>query len=133
MHSPRLSTVLEWNGIRTKFSFPSVVDSGADYCVFPASFGERLGIDVKNGKPAKMSGFGGGGQCFYHKVNVLVMIENKIWRFECFAGFSELMNDLGIGLLGRHGFFELFEEIIFDQRSKLFKLKLLSKKPPLAS
>ena len=124
MYSPRLPTTLEWNNTRTKFSFPSVVDSGADYCVFPANFGERLGLEVTKGRRAQMAGFGGGGECFYHKIGVLVLIENKIWRFECFAGFSERMNEMGIGLLGRHGFFELFDEIIFDQRNKLFKLKL---------
>lgn len=124
MYSPRLRTILEWNNTRTQFSFPSVVDSGADYCVFPAVFGERLGLDVKTGCLTKMSGFGGGGECFYHKVNVIVLVDNKILRFECFAGFSERMNEMGIGLLGRHGFFELFDEITFDQRNKLLKLNL---------
>ena len=71
-----------------------------------------------------MAGFGGGGECSYHKVNVMALIDNKILRFECFAGFSERMNEMGIGLLGRHGFFELFDEIVFDQRNKLFKLNL---------
>jgi len=128
MYSPRLPTILEWNKTRSKFTFPSLVDSGADYCVFPANFGERLGLDIQKGRLAQMSGFGGRGQCFYHRVNVLVVINGKVWRFECFAGFSEQMNDLGMGLLGRHGFFELFEEVIFDQRKKVFKLKLLGRR-----
>jgi hypothetical protein len=55
---------------------------------------------------------------------VLVLINDRVLRFGCFSGFSERMNDLGIGLLGGHGFFELFEEISFDQRNKLFRLKL---------
>ena len=133
MYSPRLLTTLEWNNSRSKFFFQSVVDSGADYCIFPSNFGARLGIDIQSGKPAQMSGFGGGGRCFYHQVNVLVTIDSQIWRFKCFAGFSEQMNDLGIGLLGRHGFFELFEEVIFDQRNKFFKLKLLPKIPAVSN
>ena len=124
MYSPRLPTILEWNNTRTKFSFPSVIDSGADYCVFPAIFGERLGLEVKKGRLTQMAGFGGGGECFYHKINVMALIDNKILRFECFAGFSERMNELGVGLLGRHGFFELFDEVSFDQRNRIFKLKL---------
>ena len=129
MYSPRLLTALEWNKVKSKFFFQSVVDSGADYCVFPASFGERVGINVKRGKPTPMSGFGGKGQCFYHQIKVLAVIDKQIWRFECFAGFSEQMDELGVGLLGRHGFFELFEKVIFDQQGKLFKLKLPAKKP----
>ncbi len=128
MYSPRLLTALEWKNVRNKFFFQSVVDSGADYCVFPASFGEKIGIDIKRGKPTPMSGFGGKGQCFYHRVKALVVISKQIWRFECFAGFSEQMNGLGIGLLGRHGFFELFSEVVFDQQNKIFKLRLSSKK-----
>src|SRR3990167_1225336 len=71
-----------------------------------------------------MAGFGGGGECFYNKINVMALIVDKVLRFECFAGFAERLNEMGIGLLGRHGFFELFDEIIFDQRNKLFRLKL---------
>ena len=71
-----------------------------------------------------MAGFGGGGECFYHKISVMALVVNQVLRFECFAGFAERLNEMGIGLLGRHGFFELFDEIIFDQRNKLFKLKL---------
>ena len=133
MYSPRLPTALEYKNVRSQFYFASVVDSGADYCVFPANFGERLGINIKSGNPTPMSGFGGKGHCFYHPVKVLVVIDKRIWRFKCFAGFSEQMDELGIGLLGRHGFFELFEEVIFDQRNKIFKLKLLPKNPATSS
>ena len=129
MYSPRLPTALEWGNARTPFSFPSVVDSGADYCVFSSEFGERLGIDVKSGQPSLASGFGGGGQWFYHKINALLVIDNLGIKFECFAGFSDQMNKLGIGLLGRHGFFELFEEVIFDQRNRIFKLKVPGERP----
>jgi len=129
MYSPRLPTALELGSCRTQFSFPSVVDSGADYCIFPLEFGERLGIDFKNLQSSPASGFGGGGHCFYHKINVLVVVENLGLKFECFAGFSDQMDKLGIGLLGRHGFFELFEEVIFDQRNRVFKLKVPGERP----
>lgn len=132
MYSPRLPTILESRNTRGKFSFPSVVDSGADYCVFPATFGEMLGIDVRSGESSQMAGFGGSGDCFYHSLNVVVVIEGLIYRFQCFAGFSYLMNELGIGLLGRHGFFELFEEVIFSQRERVFRLKVPGNKPSMS-
>ena len=49
MYSPRLPTILENDNVRTKFSFPSVVDSGADNCVFPATFGEMIGLNRETG------------------------------------------------------------------------------------
>lgn len=67
--------------------------------------------------------------CFYHKINVLVYIEGQIYRFACEAGFSDQMNNLGIGLLGRHGFFELFESVNFEQNNKVIKF-IVSGNPP---
>ena len=105
------------------------MDSGADNCVFPAAFGEALGLDITKGAPTQMSGFGGGGHCYYHNVKVYFHVDGQTWHFNCFAGFSDRMNDLGVGLLGRHGFFELFEEVTFDQKNKIFKLKVPGEKP----
>ena len=113
--------------------FPSVVDSGADYCTFPAVFGERLGINIQSGLRMATVGLGGGDDLYFHNLKVMVVIENQAWSFECFAGFSRSMDNLGLGLLGRHGFFELFEEVIFEQRSRVFKLKVSGDRPKLPS
>lgn len=129
MYSPRVSTALEFNNSRSNFMFPSVVDSGADYCTFPAVFGERLGINIQNGIKMATAGLGGGDDLYFHNIKVLVVIENQAWSFDCFAGFSRSMDNLGLGLLGRHGFFELFEEVIFEQKNRVFKLKVSGERP----
>lgn len=109
--------------------FPSVVDSGADYCTFPAVFGARLGINIQSGIKMATVGLGGGDDLYFHNIKVLVVIENQAWSFDCFAGFSRSMDNLGLGLLGRHGFFELFEEVIFEQKNRVFKLKVSGERP----
>ena len=101
MHSPRVMTVLEYNHMRGNFFFPSVVDSGADYCTFPAVFGERLGVNIQSGLRMPTAGLGGGDDLYFHTIDVVVVIEQQAWSFSCFAGFSRSMDSLGIGLLGR--------------------------------
>lgn len=58
-YSPIVSTVLENKGKRLDFSFDSIIDSGADYCVFPSQFGELIGLDVELGKRLPTHGVGG--------------------------------------------------------------------------
>ena len=52
-----------------------------------------------------------------------VIINDEPWKFECQAGFSTKMNAKGIGFLGRAGFFDLFQEVAFNQKVKMFRLK----------
>ena len=40
----------------------AIVDSGADDCIFPASFASRIGIDLKQGKRYTFTGAEGGSQ-----------------------------------------------------------------------
>ena len=124
-----VDTNLEINSQSLNFSFFSVIDSGADHCVFPATFGERLGLDIKTGLHMPAAGFGGGDDLYFHKVKIWVQIEGGAWHWECHAGFSEGMNKLGVGLLGRLGFFELFEEVSFDQNNRMTRLKVHGDKP----
>jgi hypothetical protein len=124
-----VKTVLESNSRRNEFYFLSVVDSGADHCIFPASFGKQLGLDIEKGQPMDGAGVGGGDTWFYHNVRIWVEIDQRAWGFDCLTGFSFKMDALGIGLLGRDGFFHLFEEVTFDQNNRLFKFKVPGEKP----
>jgi len=49
-YSPIVATVLESKTNRLDFSFDSIIDSGADYCVFPSQLGELIGLNVELGK-----------------------------------------------------------------------------------
>ena len=100
------------------------MDSGADFCVFPARFGELIGIDIKKGELKPSFGVGGMESLYFHHIKVGLIIKGDIWKFSCYAGFSTKMNVKGTGLLGRNGFFDLFEEVSLNQNKRMFKLKL---------
>ena len=46
---PALETRIEYQGAIFPLSFFSIIDSGADSCVFPSLVGKRIGIDIKTG------------------------------------------------------------------------------------
>ena len=125
IHSPILKTSLFHKNKKPLFYFDSIVDSGADFCVFPADAGRAIGLNIHEGKNVSTFGVGGKETLFFHKVRVEIIIKDEPWIFECQAGFSNKMNAKGIGFLGREGFFNLFQEVAFNQSVKMFRLKEL--------
>ena len=123
IYVPLLDTKLCYRNRQTIFSFSSIIDSGADFCVFPAKFGRLIDLAVEEGDAIVTSGIGGKETLYFHKIQVGVVIREQIWKFECEAGFSFKMNAKGIGFLGRKGFFDLFEEVAFNQQKRMVKLK----------
>jgi len=55
---------------------------------------------------------------------VHVRIQQRWVKFNCYAGFLDGLNQLGFGLLGHHGFFDLFEAVTLDSKRKLILLSL---------
>ncbi len=123
IHVPVLKTTLFYKNNKWLFDFDSIVDSGADFCVFPAKMGKAIGLDVYEGENIITNGIGGKETLYFHKVKVEVLIKDEPWTFECRAGFSAKLNTKGIGFLGRDGFFDLFQEVSFSQKVKMFRLK----------
>ena len=80
-------------------------------------------MDVLEGKNILTFGVGGKEMLYFHKVTVEVTVKDESWTFECQVGFSAKMNAKGIGFLGRDGFFDLFQEVAFNQKAKMFRLK----------
>ena len=108
-----------------QISFLSVIDSGADNCVFPAVFGRAVGLDIEAGKKLLAAGVAGGGVAYFHSVEVSFKIQDKQYSFDCYCGFMTSMDQMGIGLLGRHGFFNLFEKVSFNNKARLVELEAL--------
>jgi len=96
---PLVQTVLEYGGQRLPFFFHSVIDSGADYCVFPAQFGEKIGVPVREGKLQATKGVVGDAEAFFHFIKVFVGFDQKVYHFNCYAGFMYSLDKLGVGLL----------------------------------
>ncbi len=119
LYAPLVKTFLFQKNKRADFSFDSVVDSGADFCVFPVQFGKMIGLDIESGQQLPTFGVGGKDTIFFHEIKVGIAVREEIWSFECSAGFSRKMNT---GLLGRDGFFDLFKEVSFNQNAKMFRL-----------
>lgn len=121
MSRPQVHTFLEYQGRKLEFVFPSVIDSGADYCMFPAQFGERIGVPIREGKAQATAGIGD-DIGYFHTVKVFVVVGERRYFFDCYAGFMYSLDRIGIGLLGRHGFFELFESVMFKHDAKVIEL-----------
>jgi len=99
----------------------ALIDSGADYCIFHASFGQVIGLNIKSGKELTYFGIEGGGQTAYFH-DILVGVGG--WNFECYAGFSEYFDQKNFpyGILGQNGFFDKFR-IILDSSKCEIELK----------
>jgi hypothetical protein len=96
----------------------ATVDSGADNCVFPASIGLALGVDMPNPRSSLFSGSRDEPQVAYYEqidVTILPMESEQIstdqepLSFSLYAGFCDTLEHVGMGLLGHAGFFSRFE------------------------
>jgi hypothetical protein len=105
------------NSPRSK-RFDAIVDSGASSCLFHASIGRAIGLEVERGQSTQTLGVAGPVNLFLHDVMVYIPGGPIITK----AGFSD---DLPIaGLLGMYGFFEHFK-IIFDPTELRVELERL--------
>lgn len=95
--------VISYGNVQTH-RIEALVDSGADRCLFHASIGEALGIEVQKGIEVPFGGVIGGsiGRIYYHNVRLSVAGE----LIEITAGFSYELSFQA--LLGRNGFFDNF-------------------------
>lgn len=121
-YRPSVDTTLQFGNTQLPFFFESVIDSGADHCLFPSAYTSFLGINLEDAPSHQMSGVGSLGRAYFHKVRVIVKIKETLLHFDCYAGFSSLL--VSFGLLGRHGFFELFKEVTFDEKTKVVRLNM---------
>jgi hypothetical protein len=84
----------------------AMIDSGADYCVFPRSFMLSLGIDPLTSPMEMTAGVGTEGVPT-HFANISIDLQGLI-RFPVLAGFTAGLDPLALGLLGQVGFFDRF-------------------------
>ena len=112
----------------------ATVDSGADNCVFPASIGLALGVDLPNPRSSLFSGSRDEPQVAYYEqieVTILPMESQQIspqistdqepLSFPLYAGFCDTLEHVGMGLLGQAGFFSRFE-VRFHAARRYFEI-----------
>ena len=100
-------------------SIISLVDSGADACLFHSSIADRLGIDVRSVKPTEFDGIAEGisVQVYFHPVHL--QIQGFTEKVEISAGFTD--SNSVYGLLGQAGFFENYQ-VIFERYKGRFEI-----------
>ena len=108
----------------------ATVDSGADNCVFPASIGLALGVDMPNPRSSLFSGSRDEPQVAYYEqidVTILPMESEQIstdqepLSFSLYAGFCDTLEHVGMGLLGHAGFFSRFD-VRFHAAMRYFEI-----------
>lgn len=96
----------------------SLVDSGADVCLFHSDIGRMLGIELENAPELVFQGVSGIREVAYlHRVELVV---RGLSAITLDVGFTNSMA-AGTGLLGQRGFFEQFE-ITFDLSQNHFEV-----------
>ncbi len=108
---PLLAVVLEKNG--KSLTGLTIVDSGADNCLFPASFATALGIAIPNQNVYVFSGTAEAPQIAYFET-----VRATIWngnpadapaQFDLYAGFCDTLEHVGLGLMGQEGLFSRYQ------------------------
>lgn len=92
--------------------FKALLDSGSDRNLFPMDLGYMLKINFGKIKPVPIQGIGGITINAYPSP-VNIWFEGKQYKTD--ADFSP--EHKGTLLLGRQGFFNLFEKISFDEKT----------------
>ena len=106
------------------FGYLVLIDSGADYCIFHASIGEQLGINIKSSKPLTFFGTSGEPQkAYFHEVTFKIGGHSHT----CGVGFSYDMEKLAYGLLGQDGFFNKWMVKFEYQKENIDLREIVSK------
>ncbi|MGA3024737.1 MAG: hypothetical protein ABSF98_08225 [Bryobacteraceae bacterium] len=99
------------------------LDSGADQCVFPATFMGPLGLDLLKMKMQFTGGVGcQANPTYYETIHIkIVTPPSTSLSFTLYAGFTPGLDAHGMGLMGQLGFFENCQ-VAFDLANKQFHI-----------
>ncbi len=99
----------------------ALVDSGADWCLFPAKWLRRLGLRLKAGREGYLRGIkqtDGSIRCYYHRLTLQVGSTTKV---NCEVGFSsEIGDDIYDQLVGRIAVFDRLQFAFRQKRGILY-------------
>ena len=112
------ATVTASNGQSARFIV--MPDSGADACLFPLSLALLLKLDVLKLPKSLTGGVGGNANTTYYDT-IEIDLGNGI-AFSAYAGFTQGMDQMGLGLLGQDGFFEHYR-VEFLLSRKVFTIE----------
>lgn len=96
----------------------AIVDSGADYNLFPADFGDLMGIKIRSGEPWVTEGIGGQEVRIFRHWGIKIFLEG--FSFDTFIDFSY---EVRVPLLGQQGFFDKVKSIKFVRPKEEFLIE----------
>jgi len=99
--------------------FAALIDSGADFCIFPDSLAEALGLTLDKSRAERFAGISGEPSKAYFS-DLTINIGG--WKYKTLVSFSEDISPRGYGILGQKGFFDLFR-VAFDLKKEEIELK----------
>jgi len=102
------------NGRQRTGSFLSLIDTGADYCLFPSDYLEEIGIDRSTLRPGTVQGVSIDAGVLYANVDLAI---EGLGEWTVYAGFSDYWRGQHVGFLGQVGFFDRFT-VSFDYRKR---------------
>jgi hypothetical protein len=117
-YRPVISISLGYDG-KTVSEFYCVVDTGADYCMFPSDYLSVLGIDRDTLNTGPVHGIGEDKGVPFASVNLKVGL---LGEWPVYAGFSDHWKGQNIGFLGYTGFLERFR-VNLDPRNQTFQIE----------
>ena len=97
-----------------------VLDTGADGCLFPLKLARLLHLDIERMPRATNRGVGSQSNLTCY-TDVAIDLGNGI-AFTAYAGFTEGLDAMGLGLLGQAGFFEQYN-VEFRHSERLFTIE----------
>ena len=100
--------------------YEALIDSGADFCIFPVEIGRKLGLNFKNAEKIYFSG--AAGEPILGLVGKVFLQIGEI-TFNTKVVFADLYGK--VALLGQYGFFDLCK-IKFDFEKQEIEINLLS-------
>lgn len=116
---PLVRVQLTYNHKISRTPVNCLVDSGADHNLFPAHFAEAIGVPVKKGRACTYIGIGNSKLIAYSHFLTLTLTGTSI-AFKTKIDFSY---EQQVPLLGRVGFFNYFQEVLFDEQNEKLVLK----------
>jgi len=94
--------------------FEALIDSGADFNIFPIEIAKKLGITLKNSDSISFTGVGGN---IINGIKADVLLEIGSQKIQAIVVFAPVDS----GILGQYGFFDLFK-VNFDLKNKIIKV-----------
>jgi hypothetical protein len=100
-------------------AFAALIDSGADFCIFPMGLAGPLGVTIDKSKAESFAGISGEPSKAYFSG---LTIDIGGWKYETSVSFSSDISPRGYGILGQKGFFDLFK-VTFDLQKEEIELR----------